>query len=193
MAFDIFAAIMAVLSVLSFGLIGPADVAEETPQIEILSGVTDTDPEAAESDTPSAVSDADELQIPAVPDEPDTPPVPPAVPADKPGADLIAGTWKGSSSVPFVASMTFHAEVSADGTAQFRGTVDSSLFGDSTFDIPATWEYRGGTAFNTVVEGVDTPVACDGNTLYFQANPYKLGLVDNEMADRNFTIELRRV
>lgn len=184
MGFDIFAAVMAVLSVLSFGMIGPADIIEDETEIPVISGVTDTKPQTPAEDKPSDTGKELDQTKPDVPAKP---------PTALPGAELIAGTWKGSASVPFVASMSFHAAVSADGTAQFSGEVSSSLFGDSTFDVPATWEYLGGKSFNTVIEGTDTRVTCDGKTLTFPANPYKLGLVDNDMADRDFTITLNRV
>lgn len=184
MGFDIFAAVMAVLSVLSFGLIGPADVVDEEPEFEIISGVTDTSP-----DTPKEAGEGPAVQDTPVVPAPENPATPPA---DKPGADLIAGTWTGKASVPFVAAVSFHAEVSADGTALFSGAVTSSVFGDSTFSTPASWEYLGGTSFNTRIEGTDTKVTCDGKTLTFPANPYRLGLVDSDMADREFVITLNR-
>ena len=191
MGFDIFAAVMAVLSVLSFGLIGPADVVDEEPEIEIISGATDTKPQAPETETPQSLPDEKETGQ----NEQESQTKPPAEeqkPSVQPGADLIAGTWSGKSSVPFIASASFRAEVSADGTAQFSGEVTSSVFGDSTFSTPASWEYRGGTSFNTRIEGTDTKVTCDGKTLTFPANPYRLGLVESDMADREFVITLNR-
>ncbi|MBO5368121.1 hypothetical protein J6A32_05800, partial [Methanocorpusculum sp.] len=92
MGFDIFAAVMAVLSVLSFGLIGPADVVDEEPEIEIISGVTDTKPQAPETETPQSLPGEKETGQ----NEQESQTKPPAEeqkPSVQPGADLIAGTW----------------------------------------------------------------------------------------------------
>lgn len=102
MAFDLFSAIMAILSVLSFGAIGGTDITDDTPQIE-LSGVTDTSPE---------------IQNPEVPDT--NPKAEPEnteqkyIDTAKPGAHLIAGKWTGTSSIPFVASVEFYADIKDD-------------------------------------------------------------------------------
>ena len=182
MGFDIFAAIMAVLSVLSFGAIGGADITDDQVIIDVPSGTTGL---LAGQETSSGSS-------PATPPETNSNPLP-ATPAEQPGASLIAGTWEGTKSIPFVASLSCRAVISADGTAQFSGDVTSSMFGDHTFSVPVSWEYLGGSSFNTIIEGTDTKITCDGTKLTFPANPYRLGLVDNEMADQNFSIELRRV
>ena len=145
MVFDFFAALMAILSVLSFGAIGGADVIDDTSQTEI------------------------------------------------PGADLIAGEWIGSSSVPFAASVAFYADVKDDGTVLFSGSVTSSLFGNHEFSTDAEWEYLGGDRFNAVISNTNTAVICNGNKITFQINPYKLGLVENKVADREFTINLHRI
>lgn len=189
MGFDIISAIMALLSVLSFGAIGGADITDEEVVIPVVSDVPDTPPEVSVPDTPEepAVSEPESPQVSDTP-----PPAAEPVPAVLPGADLIAGTWKGKASVPFVASVSFHAEIAKDGTAQFSGDVASSMFGDSTFATPASWQYLGGTSFNTVIEGTDTKITCDGTKLTFPANPYKLGLVDSEMANQDFIIDLYR-
>lgn len=191
MGFDIFAAVIAVLSVLSFGLVGPVDVLDEEPEIAIISEATDTRPQAPDTETPASRPDEKETgqneqerQDKQLTEE--------QRPSRQPGADLIAGTWTGTASVPFVAFVSFHAEISADRTAQFSGEVTSSVFGDSTFSTPASWEYRGDTSFNTIIEGTDTKVTCDGKTLTFTANPYRLGLVESDMANREFVITLYR-
>lgn len=182
MAFDIFSAIMAVLSILSFGAISSADIGYEPVSIPTIEVNTN----------------------PAIPDAPGkeaikpTIPVPTETPDDTAlqahnGADQIAGTWTGSGSVPFVVSVTFKAVVAIDGTAQFSGTVTSSMFGNHIFNTPATWTYLGGTSFDTVISNVHTPVTCDGKKLSFPLNPYKLGLVNNKIADQNFVIDLYRI
>ena len=165
MGFDLFAAVMAFLSVVSFGAFGGADVGEELPQIEILSGVTDTKPQTGQSA---------------------------AIPEMKPGAELITGKWIGKSSIPFMVSVVFYADAHADGTAQFSGTVTSAMFGDHVFDTPAKWEYLGENSFDVLIESTHTPVSCSGKTLTFPLNPYKLGLVDAEIANQEFVINLER-
>ena len=172
MAFDLFSAIMAILSVLSFGAIGGTDITDDTPQIE-LSGVTDTSPE---------------IQNPEVPDT--NPKAEPEnteqeyIDTAKPGAHLIAGEWSGTSSIPFMVSVEFYADVEGDGTAKFSGSVTSSMFGNHKFDTEAGWEYLGGDSFNTVIYGTDTKVTCNGNKLTFPLNPYQLGLIDDKIADQ---------
>ena len=181
MAFDLFSAIMAILSVLSFGAIGGTDITDDTPQIE-LSGVTDTSPE---------------IQNPEVPDT--NPKAEPEnaeqeyIDTANPGAHLIAGKWTGTSSIPFVASVEFYADIKDDGTAQFSGSLTSSMFGNHDFESGAEWEYLGGDKFNAVISGTDTAITCSGEKLTFKLNPYKLGLTDNSIADQEFTINLHRI
>ena len=181
MAFDFFAVVMAILSVLSFGTIGSTDITDDTPQIE-LSGVTDTSPE---------------IQNPEVPDT--NPKAEPEnteqehIDTAKPGAHLIAGKWTGTSSIPFVASVEFYADIKDDGTAQFSGSLTSSMFGNHDFESGAEWEYLGGDKFNAVISGTDTAITCNGEKLTFKLNPYKLGLTDNSIADQEFTINMRRI
>lgn len=174
MAFDLLAAVMAILSVLSFGAIGGTDITDDTPQIE-LSGVTDTSPEIQK---PEAEPENTEQKF---------------IDSAKPGAHLIAGKWTGTSSIPFVASVEFHADIKGDGTAQFSGSLTSSMFGNHDFESGAEWEYLGGDKFNAVISGTDTAVTCSGEKLTFKLNPYKLGLTDNELADQEFTITLHRI
>lgn len=190
LSMDVFAAIMAVLSVLSFGLIAPVDVAEETqitvPTANIPSGnpATQQDPGNPNGNlaaTPAAKPTVNtQLKDPA------------ALSLQEEGAKLIAGTWKGSASVPFVIKVNFNANVNADGTAVFYGNIESQLFGDHEFDTEATWEYYGNNKFNCVISDTDTPVTCDGKKLEFPLNPYKLGLTDNTIADQTFSITLNR-
>ena len=181
MAFDLFAAIMAILSVLSFGAIGGTDITDDTPEIEI-SGVTDTSPD---------------IQNPKAPDtNPQTEPENTEqkyIDTAEPGAYLIAGKWTGTSSIPFVASVEFYADIKDDGTAQFSGSLTSSMFGNHNFESGAEWEYLGGDKFNAVISGTDTAVTCNGNKLTFKLNPYKLGLTDNSIADQEFTINMYRI
>lgn len=174
MAFDLLAAVMAILSVLSFGAIGGTDITDDTPQIE-LSGVTDTSPEIQ---NPEAEPENTEQKF---------------IDSAKPGAHLIAGKWTGTSSIPFVASVEFNADIKGDGTAQFSGSLTSSMFGNHDFESGAEWEYLGGDKFNAVISGTDTAVTCSGEKLTFKLNPYKLGLTDNELADQEFTIILHRI
>ena len=174
MAFDLLAAVMAILSVLSFGAIGGTDITDDTPQIE-LSGVTDTSPEIQ---NPQAELENTEQKF---------------IDSAKPGAHLIAGKWTGTSSIPFVASVEFNADIKGDGTAQFSGSLTSSMFGNHDFESGAEWEYLGGDKFNAVISGTDTAVTCSGEKLTFKLNPYKLGLTDNELADQEFTITLHRI
>ena len=174
MAFDLLAAVMAILSVLSFGAIGGTDITDDTPQIE-LSGVTDTSPEIQ---NPEAEPENTEQKF---------------IDSAKPGAHLIAGKWTGTSSIPFVASVEFNADIKGDGTAQFSGSLTSSMFGNHDFKSGAEWEYLGGDKFNAVISGTDTAVTCSGEKLTFKLNPYKLGLTDNELADQEFTITLHRI
>ncbi|HJJ93288.1 MAG TPA: hypothetical protein O0X31_01935 [Methanocorpusculum sp.] len=174
MAFDLLAAVMAILSVLSFGAIGGTDITDDTQQIK-LSGVTDTSPEIQ---NPQAEPENTEQKF---------------IDSAKPGAHLIAGKWTGTSSIPFVASVEFHADIKGDGTAQFSGSLTSSMFGNHDFESGAEWEYLGGDKFNAVISGTDTAVTCSGEKLTFKLNPYKLGLTDNELADQEFTITLHRI
>ncbi len=174
MAFDLLAAVMAILSVLSFGAIGGTDITDDTQQIE-LSGVTDTSPEIQ---NPQAEPENTEQKF---------------IDSAKPGAHLIAGKWTGTSSIPFVASVEFNADIKGDGTAQFSGSLTSSMFGNHDFKSGAEWEYLGGDKFNAVISGTDTAVTCSGEKLTFKLNPYKLGLTDNELADQEFTITLHRI
>ncbi len=174
MAFDLLAAVMAILSVLSFGAIGGTDITDDTQQIE-LSGVTDT---SHEIQNPQAEPENTEQKF---------------IDSAKPGAHLIAGKWTGTSSIPFVASVEFHADIKGDGTAQFSGSLTSSMFGNHDFESGAEWEYLGGDKFNAVISGTDTAVTCSGEKLTFKLNPYKLGLTDNELADQEFTITLHRI
>lgn len=174
MAFDLLAAVMAILSVLSFGVIGGTDITDDTQQIE-LSGVTDTSPEIQ---NPQAEPENTEQKF---------------IDSAKPGAHLIAGKWTGTSSIPFVASVEFNADIKGDGTAQFSGSLTSSMFGNHDFESGAEWEYLGGDKFNAVISGTDTAVTCSGEKLTFKLNPYKLGLTDNELADQEFTITLHRI
>ena len=174
MAFDLLAAVMAILSVLSFGAIGGTDITDDTQQIE-LSGVTDTSPEIQ---NPEAEPENTEQKF---------------IDSAKPGAHLIAGKWTGTSSIPFVASVEFNADIKGDGTAQFSGSLTSSMFGNHDFESGAEWEYLGGDKFNAVISGTDTAVTCSGEKLTFKLNPYKLGLTDNELADQEFTIILHRI
>ena len=174
MAFDLLAAVMAILSVLSFGAIGGTDITDDTQQIE-LSGVTDTSPEIQ---NPQAEPENTEQKF---------------IDSAKPGAHLIAGKWTGTSSIPFVASVEFNADIKGDGTAQFSGSLTSSMFGNHDFESGAEWEYLGGDKFNAVISGTDTAVTCNGEKLTFKLNPYKLGLTDNELADQEFTITLHRI
>ena len=174
MAFDLLAAVMAILSVLSFGAIGGTDITDDTPQIE-LSGVTDTSPEIQ---NPEAEPENTEQKF---------------IDSAKPGAHLIAGKWTGTSSIPFVASVEFNADIKGDGTAQFSGSLTSSMFGNHDFESGAEWEYLGGDKFNAVISGTDTAVTCSGEKLTFKLNPYKLGLTDNSIADQEFTINLHRI
>ena len=181
MAFDLFSAIMAILSVLSFGAIGGTDITDDTPQIE-LSGVTDTSPE---------------IQNPEVPDT--NPKAEPEnaeqeyIDTAKPGAHLIAGEWSGTSSIPFMVSVEFYADIKDDGTAQFSGSLTSSMFGNHDFESGAEWEYLGGDKFNAVISGTDTAITCNGNKLTFPLNPYQLGLIDDKIADQEFIISLNRI
>ena len=174
MAFDLLAAVMAILSVLSFGAIGGTDITDDTQQIE-LSGVTDTSPEIQ---NPQAEPENTEQKF---------------IDSAKPGAHLIAGKWTGTSSIPFVASVESHADIKGDGTAQFSGSLTSSMFGNHDFESGAEWEYLGGDKFNAVISGTDTAVTCSGENLTFKLNPYKFGLTDNELADQEFTITLHRI
>jgi hypothetical protein len=174
MAFDLLAAVMAILSVLSFGAIGGTDITDDTQQIE-LSGVTDTSPEIQ---NPQAEPENTEQKF---------------IDSAKPGAHLIAGKWTGTSSIPFVASVEFNADIKGDGAAQFSGSLTSSMFGNHDFESGAEWEYLGGDKFNAVISGTDTAVTCSGEKLTFKLNPYKLGLTDNELADQEFTITLHRI
>ena len=174
MAFDLLAAVMAILSVLSFGAIGGTDITDDTQQIE-LSGVTDTSPEIQ---NPEAEPENTEQKF---------------IDSAKPGAHLIAGKWTGTSSIPFVASVEFNADIKGDGTAQFSGSLTSSMFGNHDFESGAEWKYLGGDKFNAVISGTDTAVTCSGEKLTFKLNPYKLGLTDNELADQEFTITLHRI
>lgn len=169
MGFDLFAAVMAILSVLSFGAVGGADIVDDPA--DILSGITDTKPQ---TNTPS-------VSVPETPGQ-----------ETKAGAELVAGTWRGKASVPLVISVSFFADVEADGTAQFSGTVSSSLFGNHVFDTPADWQYLGGDKFDVLISGTHTPVTCNGKTLTFPLNPYKLGLTDTKAADKEFIINLER-
>ena len=181
MAFDLFSAIMAILSVLSFGAIGGTDITDDTPQIE-LSGVTDTSPEIQNPEVP-------ETNPKAEPESAEQEYIDTA----KPGAHLIAGKWTGTSSIPFVASVGFYADIEDDGTAQFSGSLTSSMFGNHDFESGAEWEYLGGDKFNAVISGTDTAIICSGEKLTFKLNPYKLGLTDNSIADQEFTINLHRI
>ena len=174
MAFDLLAAVMAILSVLSFGAIGGTDITDDTQQIE-LSGVTDTSPEIQNHE---AEPENTEQKF---------------IDSAKPGAHLIAGKWTGTSSIPFVASVEFNADIKGDGTAQFSGSLTSSMFGNHDFESGAEWEYLGGDKFNAVISGTDTAMTCSGEKLTFKLNPYKLGLTDNELADQEFTITLHRI
>ena len=174
MAFDLLAAVMAILSVLSFGAIGGTDITDDTQQIE-LSGVTDTSPEIQNPETEPENTEQKFID------------------SAKPGAHLIAGKWTGTSSIPFVASVEFNADIKGDGTAQFSGSLTSSMFGNHDFESGAEWEYLGGDKFNAVISGTDTAVTCSGEKLTFKLNPYKLGLTDNELADQEFTITLHRI
>ena len=181
MAFDLFSAIMAILSVLSFGAIGGTDITDDTPQIE-LSGVTDTspeiqNPEVPDTNTQAEPENAEQEYIDTV----------------KPGAHLIAGKWTGTSSIPFVASVEFYADIEDDGTAQFSGSLTSSMFGNHDFESGAEWEYLGGDKFNAVISGTDTAITCNGNKLTFPLNPYQLGLIDDKIADQEFIISLNRI
>ncbi|HJJ94904.1 MAG TPA: hypothetical protein O0W83_04255, partial [Methanocorpusculum sp.] len=101
--------------------------------------------------------------------------------------------WTGTSSIPFVASVEFHADIKGDGTAQFSGSLTSSMFGNHDFESGAEWEFLGGDKFNAVISGTDTAITCSGEKLTFKLNPYKLGLTDNELADQEFTINLHRI
>ena len=181
MAFDLFSAIMAILSVLSFGAIGGTDITDDTPQIE-LSGVTDTSPEIQNPEVPDTNTQAEPEN--AEQEYIDT---------AKPGAHLIAGEWSGTSSIPFVASVEFYADIEDDGTAQFSGSLTSSMFGNHDFESGAEWEYLGGDKFNAVISGTDTAITCNGNKLTFPLNPYQLGLIDDKIADQEFIISLNRI
>lgn len=112
--------------------------------------------------------------------------------AAQPGAELIAGTWKGTAGVPFLISVSFYTDVYTNGTAQFSGTVSSSLSDDSTFSTKVSWKCQGDNAFIAEINGIEIPVSCDGKTLTFSANPYELGLSENTMADQEFVITLKR-
>ena len=181
MAFDFFAVVMAILSVLSFGAIGGTDITDDTPQIE-LSGVTDTSPEIQNPE----VTDTNPKAEPENTEQEH-------IDTAKPGAHLIAGKWTGTSSIPFVASVEFYADIKDDGTAQFSGSLTSSMFGNHDFESGAEWEYLGGNSFNTVIYGTDTKVTCNGNKLTFPLNPYQLGLIDDKIADQEFIISLNRI
>ena len=181
MAFDLFSAIMAILSVLSFGAIGGTDITDDTPQIE-LSGVTDTSPEIQNPEVPDTNTQAEPENTEQE-----------YIDTAKPGAHLIAGEWSGTSSIPFMVSVEFYADVEGDGTAKFSGSVTSSMFGNHEFDTEAGWEYLGGDSFNTVIYGTDTKVTCNGNKLTFPLNPYQLGLIDDKIADQEFIISLNRI
>lgn len=181
MAFDLLAAVMAILSVLSFGAIGGTDITDDTQQIE-LSGVTDTSPEIQNPEVPDTNTQAEPENTEQK-----------FIDSAKPGAHLIAGKWTGTSSIPFVASVEFNADIKGDGTAQFSGSLTSSMFGNHDFESGAEWEYLGGDKFNAVISGTDTAVTCSGEKLTFKLNPYKLGLTDNELADQEFTITLHRI
>lgn len=169
MAFDLLAAVMAILSVLSFGAIGGADITDDTQEIE-LSGVTDTNQQAEPENTEQKYIDT-----------------------AKPGAHLIAGKLSGSASIPLVVSVSFYADIKDDGTARFSGSVTSSMFGNHDFESGAEWEYLGGDKFNAAISGTDTAITCSGEKLTFKLNPYKLRLIDNEAADQEFTINLNRI
>ena len=185
MAFDFFAVVMAILSVLSFGAIGGTDISDETPQIE-LTGVTDANlqeqPEETSQIENTGVTNTEPEDIEQE-----------YIDTAKPGAHLIAGEWSGTSSIPFMISVEFYADVEGDGTAKFSGSVTSSMFGNHEFDTEAGWEYLGGDSFNTVIYGTDTKVTCSGNKLTFPLNPYQLGLIDDKIADQEFIISLNRI
>ena len=172
---------MAILSVLSFGAIGGTDITDDTPQIE-LSGVTDTSPEIQNPEVPDTNTQAEPENTEQE-----------YIDTAKPGAHLIAGKWTGTSSIPFMVSVEFYADVEGDGTAKFSGSVTSSMFGNHEFDTEAGWEYLGGDSFNTVIYGTDTKVTCNGNKLTFPLNPYQLGLIDDKIADQEFIISLNRI
>ena len=185
MAFDFFAVVMAILSVLSFGAIGGTDISDETPQIE-LTGVTDTNlqeqPEETSQIENTGVTNTEPEDIEQE-----------YIDTAKPGAHLIAGEWSGTSSIPFMVSVEFYADIKDDGTAQFSGSLTSSMFGNHDFESGAEWEYLGGDSFNAVISGTDTAITCNGEKLTFKLNPYKLGLTDNSIADQEFTINLHRI
>ncbi len=189
MAFDLFAVIMAVLSVLSFGAIASAEVTEQptiiTPVEEIPEpNVSDT-PTQTETPTPTETKTA----------EPTETEMPPPVETQKiqEGSDKIAGAWKGTESVPLLATVTFNAVINEDGTAHLSGNAKSNVVGNHVFSAPVTWTYLGGNSFDTIVQGVHTTVTCDGSKLTFPANPYRLGLINNPIADQTFIIDLYRV
>jgi len=128
----------------------------------------------------------------------ETPTIPTENPITSPKENItptnaIVGTWYGEKSMIFVGSLVMNAVFTPDGKASVSGKLTSSTFGDYDESAEGTWEQIDATTYGITVYGYTMNVKCDGKTISFSVNPYKLGLVDSAIADMDIELTLTKV
>lgn len=109
------------------------------------------------------------------------------------GIEKLVGNWHGTQSMMFVANGEFNAACYDDFNAVFSGKI-SALGQNYDFVLPLNWYYLGNNQFEAVApDNTIIYFTCDGSKLHLVVNPYKYNLVDNSMADMDFSIDLYRV
>lgn len=126
----------------------------------------------------------------------ETPAVPGTPPVSRPGAELIFGDWHGTKSLFFgAASADFYLSADRYGNMKISGTAAAPVAGydETPFSLDAGWTHLGNYQFRGEALGSDLDFTCDGKKIALTANPYKLGFIDNSMADMDIDIVLTRV
>ncbi|HJJ31546.1 MAG TPA: hypothetical protein O0X97_04790 [Methanocorpusculum sp.] len=123
--------------------------------------------------------------------------VPTAAPAaDKAGASLLSGTWYGSKSLFFgMAAAEFYLTADSNGKMKISGTANapSAGYNNEPFSVDADWTYLGADSFVGMSGDKEIPFTCNGNQISLTANPYKLGLIDNSIANMDVSIQMERI
>lgn len=111
----------------------------------------------------------------------------------KEGIAKLVGNWHGTESMFFVGNGEFNAVCTDDFNAVISGTI-TAMGENYEFNLPVVWEYIGNNQFKAVSpDNTIINFTCDGSKLNLVVNPYELNLIDNSMADIDFSIDLYKV
>lgn len=109
-------------------------------------------------------------------------------PVSKQEAELIFGDWHGTKSLfSGIVSAEFYLSADMYGNMTISGTAE-----EKPFTLDAKWTYLGDYQFRGEAQGSSIKFTCDGTKISLTANPYKLGLIDNKMANMDINIKLTR-